>query len=144
MKAKIDKMKTYIKKQADPILIHYEGKNADLDVLAANIEKWFKEKEFTTQKLQAETKWLVQATKQNLWRIITASTRAFSVRIDGSPDDFQIEIGEGKWINNTTSLAIITILSGAILLPFCGTATMWSKKISSDLKKYIDLTIDFV
>ena len=146
MEAVANTMKTHTgwAKRAEPVLLHYEKKNVNLTALVTNIEKWFKERNFTTQTLQAQSKWLIQGTKQGIWRSITASARAYSIRIDGSPDDFKIEIGVGKWINNTTSLAIITILSGTLLLPFCGAAALWSKKISRDLKNYIELTIDFV
>lgn len=143
MKEKLANMKNTLR-NPEPIKLRFDAKNVDLNVLVENIEKWFKNKKFVTQVLQAESKWLIQATKQSIWRTITASARAYSVRVDGSPNEFTIEIGVGKWINNTASLAIITVLSGTILLPFCGTATIWSKKISRDLKNYINLTIDFV
>lgn len=132
------------KKEKKPDIQHYEGKNVNLKTFSNGIEKWFKERNFATQSMQAENKWLVQARKQGVWRTVSASARAFSIFIEGTPNDFSVKIGTGKWINNATSLAVITILSGTVLLPFCGIATAWSKKIKSDLKAFIDLTIDFV
>jgi len=49
-----------------------------------------------------------------------------------------------KWINNLTSLTVLSLLSLGALLPFCGIATACIMKIRKDLKEFLELRIDFI
>ena len=132
--------------EKEPDILHYTGKNTDLDALTATIGKWFQDQKFATQMLQSdiERKWLIQARKKNVWRACTASARELAVVIEGEPNDFTVKVAACKWTNNLASLAVLTLLSLGTLLPFCGIATVWIVKIRKDLKEFIDLMIDFV
>ena len=135
-----------MKIEKQPEILRYTDKNVDLNSLTAEITKWFKEKKFAYQMLKSAEgeKWLIQARKQGVWRSCTASSRELAVIIDGEPNDFTIKVSPSKWINNITSLTVISLLSLGALLPFCGIATLWIVKIRKDLKEFIDLRLDFI
>jgi len=133
-----------IKKEQD--IIRYTDKSTDLDALTATICKWFQDSKYATQMLRSESdkKWLIQARKKGVWRACTASARDIAIVIEGDPNDFTILVHPSKWINNLTSLTVLSLLSLGALLPFCGIATAWIMKIRKDLKEFIDLRIDFI
>lgn len=133
-----------IEKQADTL--RYADKNVNLSTLTAEIGKWFKERKFVIQMLQSDedNKWLIQARKKGIWRACTASARELAVIVEGDPNDFKIDVAPSKWVNNLTSLTVISLLSLGVLLPFCGIATLWVVKIRKDLKEFIDLRLDFI
>lgn len=124
--------------------MNFKDQNTNLNCFANQIQKWFSCRKFTAGILKTDGKWLVQAKKEGIWRSCTASARAFRVLIEGTPNDFTITTSTGKWINNTASLAIVTVLTGAILLPFVGIAALWTKKIEKDVIDFINTTVDFV
>ena len=139
-------MKIFNRIQSEKDILHYTGKNTNLNALTATIAKWFQDQKFATQMLQSdiERKWLIQARKKNVWRACTASARELAVVIEGEPNDFTVKVAASKWTNNLASLTVLTLLSLGTLLPFCGIATVWIIKIRKDLKEFIDLMIDFV
>ena len=139
-------MKIFNRIQSEKDILHYTGKNTNLNALTATIAKWFQDQKFATQMLQSdiERKWLIQARKKNIWRACTASARELAVVIEGEPNDFTVKVAASKWTNNLASLTVLTLLSLGTLLPFCGIATVWIIKIRKDLKEFIDLMIDFV
>jgi len=134
----------HIEKQPD--ILCYTDKNVNLSTLTSEIGKWFKERKFAIQMLHSddEKKWLIQARKKGVWRSCTASSRELAVVIEGEPNDFTINVAPSKWINNLTSLTVLSLLSLGVLLPFCGIATIWVVKIRKDLKEFIDLRLDFI
>ena len=135
-----------LKIEKKPDILRYADKNVNLNTLTAEIAKWFKERKFAIQMLQSneENKWLIQARKKGIWRSCTASARELAVIVEGEPNDFKIDVTPSKWINNLTSLTVISLLSLGVLLPFCGIATLWIVKIRKDLKEFIDLRLDFI
>lgn len=146
MKSKKEQISNYMKSKKEQDVLHYTGRNTDLDSLAETICKWFQDSKYITQKLSSESdkKWLVQARKKGVWRACTASARDIAVVIEGDPNDFTVLVHPSKWINNLTSLTVLTILSLGSIFPFCGIATAWILKIRRDLKEFIDLRVDFV
>jgi hypothetical protein len=143
---KIMKIAKGLEIRKEPDILRYTCKNTDLNALTATICKWFKDNKYATQMLRSENqnKWLVQARKKNIWRACTASAREIAVVIEGDPNDFTILVRPSKWINNMTSLAVLSLLSMGAFLPFCGIAAAWIIKIRKDLKEFIELRIDFI
>ena len=121
----------------------YTDRNTDLTYLVSQIEKWFKDIKFPTQIVKGDDKWLIQARKNNYIRALVAGARSIDIVIEGTSDDYTIQITTGKWINNIVVTGAITFLTfGAAAAPL-GACAAWTLKIKRDLKKFIEITIDF-
>ena len=140
LKHGLDSTKTKNKTNAQ----QYVDRDINLETLALQILKWFKDRKFNTKILKGDDMWLIQAEKEGVVRAATASARTFHVTITGISNNFTLKIDTGKWINNLTALGVMTILSCGCLLPFCGIATAWSSKIKADLNAFITRTMDFM
>lgn len=136
----IDELKIVREKSATT---HYVNKNTNFTYLTSQIQRWFKDINFPTQTIKGDGKWLIQARKNNWLRSIVAGARSIDTVIDGTPDDFTVRITTGKWINNSVMVgfaAFITCGASAVATGICAT---WTLKIKRDLKKFIEICIDF-
>lgn len=124
-------------------IIHYTDRNTDLIYLVSQIEKWFKDIKFPTQTIEGDNKWLIQARKNNYVRALVASARSINVIIEGTSNDYTIQITTGKWINNIVVTGAIAFLTFGAAAPALGICTVWILKIKRDLKKFIEIAIDF-
>ena len=102
MSSFISKLKTNVKQvqtKAEEIDIQrYTNRNTNLTYLVSQIEEWFKDIKFPTQVVEGDDKWLIQARKNNYIRSLVAGARSINVVIEGSSNDFTIQISTGKWI----------------------------------------------
>lgn len=127
-----------IPKKKKSKVIEYKDKNVDLNSLAKDIENWFKSEGYVTQISCQQDKYLVQATKTGWFRTIIASSRAFNVLIEGSPNNFTVTLGAGAWINNLAVVGVAAVLTCGLIFFAVGGAALWAKKIQNDVFKYID------
>jgi hypothetical protein len=124
-------------------IMHYTDRNTDLIYLVSQIEKWFKDIKFPTQIVEGDNKWLIQARKNNYIRALVAGARSINIIIEGTSNDYTVQISTGKWINNIVIAGVITFLTcGAAAAPL-GACAAWTLKIKRDLKKFIEIAIDF-
>ena len=120
----------------------YMNKNCDLKWLAGQIERWFLHNFFEVQIFQEEKLIVIQARKENLLRSLFGARRAYIVTIEGKPDNFEVEVGVGKWFENIASAGIIGLLaSGTILFYSSAIMAAWTKVVSDRLWEYIDQEI---
>lgn len=121
----------------------YHDKNCDLDVLFAECEAWFSQRNYKIQSHKSQGDWLVQATQAETWRVATGSSRAFNVRIQGQPNEFSVDLSTGAWATNLAAGGVAAVLTGGATLLISGVTVGWSKKIEGDITAFIEQRITF-
>jgi hypothetical protein len=117
---------------------HYQGKGTDLKALQSHIEEYLKTDGFTTQTSTPSGQGVViQAKKGGFLRGIVAADRAMTIMVAGSPADFTVRIGIGKWLEHLAVAAIETLLISDLFLVVDLAETAWNLEIEDKLVKDI-------
>ncbi|MHB8263283.1 MAG: hypothetical protein ACYDGY_06005 [Acidimicrobiales bacterium] len=120
----------------------FQGKGTDLDALQSHIEEYLKTDGFTVQTSAASAQGMViQAKKGGFLRGIVAADRAMTIMISGSPDNFTVRVGIGKWLEHLAVAAIETLLISDLFLVVDVAEAAWNieieDKLVKDLKSFI-------
>ena len=121
---------------------HFEGKGTNLTALESHLTEYLEADGFKVQTSPPSDKGTVlQAMKSGFLRDIVSADRAFTITISGSPSDFTVRFGIGKWLQNLSVAAIETLLVSELFLPIDVADTMWSLEVENtiiaDLKKFV-------
>src|SRR5271170_7965712 len=109
--------------------VNYQGKNTDLNALNDSIVKYLQTDGFKVQAPKMSGGgWLIQAQKGG----------ALSVTITGQPNDFNLRIGIGKWIQNAGVTIVETTLLSPLFLPVDVAEMSWTVHIENGVFKRID------
>jgi len=81
-------------------VMHFQGKNRDLNQLSQQIVQQLSSEGYKTQSSTAPFGTVILAGKTGILRDIMSADRAFSILITGQPDDFLVRVGIGKWKQN--------------------------------------------
>jgi hypothetical protein len=113
---------------------HYEGKGTQLDALESHIEEYLKKDGFTVQTAPPsnDTR-VIQAKKDGWMRKIVDADRALTITITGTPADFTVKVGIGKWLQHLGVAAIETLLLSELFLFVDVADSMWSLEIEDKL-----------
>lgn len=122
---------------------HYQGRNINLRNLRRDIQNWFIQQEYETQSKSGERDFVIQARKAGTFRTMVGASRAFTITISGTPNEFTVTFSIGEWATNLAAIGIGTLLTGGIFLIGSGFAASWSKKIEADFLAWLDNTIIF-
>jgi len=116
----------------------FQGKGTDLSALQSHIEEYLTSDGFTVQSSPASDQGVViQAKKGGFLRGVVAADRALTVTIAGSPADFTVRIGIGKWLEHIGTAAIETLLISGLFLVVDVADTAWNFEIEDKLVKNI-------
>jgi hypothetical protein len=116
----------------------FQGKGTDLSALQAHIEEYLKSDGFTVQTSAPSAEGVViQAKKGGFLRAVVAADRAMTVTIAGSPADFTVRIGIGKWLEHLGTAAIETLLISELFLVVDVADSAWNIEIEDKLVKNI-------
>jgi hypothetical protein len=121
---------------------HFEGKGTDLSALEAHIEKYLTDDGFKVQSSAASDKGtVIQAKKEGFLRDVVDADRAFTITITGTPADFSIRFGVGKWLQHLGVAAIETLLVSELFLVVDVADSVWSleveDKLIADVKTFV-------
>jgi len=117
---------------------HYTGKGTDLSALQSHIEEYLHNDGFRVQVSAPSTQGtVIQAAKGGFLAGLVAADRALTITITGSPDDFTIRIGIGKWLEHLATLVIETLLISDLFLVVDVAETAWNFEIEDKLGKAI-------
>jgi hypothetical protein len=121
---------------------HFEGKGTNLTALESHLTQYLEADGFKVQTSPPSDQGTVlQATKGGFLRDIVSADRAFTITISGSPSDFTVRFGVGKWLQNLSVAAIETLLVSELFLPIDVADSMWSLEVENtiiaDLKKFV-------
>ena len=78
----------------------WKNKNVDLEKLAQRIEDFFYADGFPEVRRDVstdKTQYIVQAKKAGVLRTLTSTRKVLTVVIDGTSNDFHVNVGTGEW-----------------------------------------------
>ena len=87
-----------------------------MNEVSQQIEQQLQAQGFKTQSRQLPTGFVIQAQKAGILRDIITADRAFTIMLEGQPDDFTVTVGIGKFIQNLAVAAIEVILLSELFL----------------------------
>jgi hypothetical protein len=117
---------------------HFQGKATDLGSLQSHIEDYLKSDGFTVQSSAPSEKGVaIQAKKGGFLRGVVDADRALTIAIAGSPDDFTVRVGIGKWLEHLGVAAIETLLISELFLVVDVADSAWNIEIEDKLVKNI-------
>ena len=120
----------------------YQGKNTDLDGLKTKVEDYLKNEGFKTQTSPPSVHGtVIQAQKGGFLRSVIAADRAFTIMIDGQPNDFTIRVGIGRWLKHLGITAAEALLLSELFLVVDVPETLWNLEVESKILKKIDSLI---
>jgi len=115
---------------------HFQGKGTNLGALQSHIEEYLKNDGFTVQASPASAEGVVlQAKKGGFLRGIVAADRALTITIKGTPADFTVRVGIGKWLEHLATAAIETLLISDLFLVVDVADSAWNFEIEDKLVK---------
>lgn len=118
---------------------HFQNKGTDLSALADKIEAYLKSEGFSTQRSAPSGQGtVIQAKKGGFLRGVVDADRALSIMISGSPGDFTVRIGIGKWLEHLGIAALETLLLSDLFLVVDVAESAWNIEIEDKLAKQID------
>jgi len=118
-------------------VMHFQGKNKDLNQLSQQIVQQLSTEGYKTQSTTKPIGLVIQAQKAGILRDIVTADRAFSILITGQPNDFSIHIGIGKWIQNLAVAAAEAILLSWLFLAVDVPEMLWTEHVEREIVKEI-------
>jgi hypothetical protein len=118
-------------------VMHFEGKNKDLNQLSQQIVQKLTADGYKTQSATKPLGIVIQATKAGILRDIITADRAFSILITGQPNDFSIHVGVGKWIQNLGVAAVEAVLLSWLFLAVDVPEMLWTQHVERGIVKEI-------
>lgn len=121
---------------------HFLGKGTDLVSLSTHIDNYLTSDGFTVQTSTPSGEGTVIQAKKSGWlREIVAADRAFTITIKGTPSDFTVRFGVGKWLAHLGVAAIETLLISDLFLVIDVADSLWSleieDKLIADVKNFV-------
>ena len=114
-------------------VIHFKGKNKDLQQLSQQISQKLQSEGYITQSTAVPLGTVIQAQKAEILReIVDVPDRAFTILIAGQPNDFTIHVGIGKWIQNLPETAIEALLISILFIPVDVPEILWKAPVTED------------
>jgi hypothetical protein len=122
--------------------VRFQGKDRDPGYVQGHIEEYLKSDGFTVQTSAPSPQGVViQAKKGGFLREVVDADRALSITIAGTPNDFTVRVGIGKWLQHLGVAAIETLLIGEIFLVVDVADSAWNfeieDKLIKDLKAFV-------
>lgn len=121
---------------------HFQGKGKDPSAVQSHVEEYLKADGFTVQTSSPSGQGVViQAKKGGFLSKVVDADRAMTITITGSPDDFEVRIGIGKWLQHLGVAAIETLLLSDLFLVVDVAESAWNleieDKLVKDLKEFV-------
>lgn len=121
---------------------HFEGKGTDLAALSTHVQDYLTKDGFTVQtSAPSDGGSVIQGRKGGFLREIVAADRAFTITITGTPADFTVRYGIGKWVEHLGVAAIETLLLSDLFLVVDVADSLWNieieNKIITDVKTFV-------
>ncbi len=117
---------------------HFQGKGTDLGALQSHIIQYLEADHFEAQASAPSDKGVViQARKGHILSGLIDANRALTVTISGSPDDFTVRVGIGKWLEHLATAVIEGLALSEVFLVVDVAETAWNVEIEDKLVKEI-------
>ena len=116
-------------------VLHFEGKNKDLNQLSQQIIQKLSSEGYKTQSTNNPMGIIIQAKKVGVLRDIITAERAFTILISGQPNNFTIHIGIGKFIQNIAVASVESILTVGLFLIADVPEMLWTLEVEKGIIK---------
>ncbi|MGC8562757.1 MAG: hypothetical protein ACP5UZ_05480 [Thermoplasmata archaeon] len=130
-----------MRKMVSKKTIRYQNKSRNLNEVSQQIEQQLQTQGFKTQSRQLPTGYVIQAQKAGILRDIITADRAFTIMLEGQPDDFSVTVGIGKLIQNLAVAAIEVILLSELFLAVDVPEMLWTLHVENGIIKEINTII---
>jgi hypothetical protein len=118
--------------------LHYTGKGTDLGGLQSHIEQYLRADGFRVQtSAKSDQGSVLQANKGGFLRGLVDADRALTITVTGTPSDFTVKVGIGKWLQHLGVAAIETLLVSDLFLVVDVAESAWNLEIEDKLVKEI-------
>ncbi|MCL4334288.1 MAG: hypothetical protein M1290_07670 [Candidatus Thermoplasmatota archaeon] len=121
--------------------LRYQNKNADLNYVTQQIVQQLQNEKYTVQSKQLPDGSVIQARKAGILRDIITADRAFTIKIEGNPNDFKVTIGIGKFIQNLAVMAVEALLLSELFLVVDIPEMLWTEHVEKGIIKNINTII---
>ena len=121
--------------------VRYQDKSRNLNEVSQQIEQQLQAQGFKTQSRQLPTGFVIQAQKAGILRDIITADRAFTIMLEGQPDDFTVTVGIGKFIQNLAVAAIEVILLSELFLLVDVPEMLWTLHVENGIMKEINTIV---
>jgi hypothetical protein len=118
-------------------VLHFEGKNKDLNQLSQQIIQKLSSEGYKTQSTNNPMGIIIQAQKAGVLRGIIDANRAFTILISGQPNNFAIHIGIGKFTQNIAVASVEAILTSGLFLIVDVPEMLWTSEVEKGIIKDI-------
>ncbi|MDA8312426.1 MAG: hypothetical protein M0Z46_17815 [Actinomycetota bacterium] len=120
-------------------VMHFQRKGTDLAQLQQKLSSYLESDGFTVQASAPSAQGTVlQAKKGGFLRGVVDADRALSILLSGTPDDFTVRIGIGKWLEHLGVMALETLLISDLFLVVDVAETAWNFEIEDKLAKQVE------
>jgi hypothetical protein len=120
-------------------VMHFQGKGTDLAELQQKITSYLESDGFTVQNSAPSSQGSVlQAKKGGFLRGVVDADRALSILISGTPEDFTVRLGIGKWVEHLAVMAVETLLVSDLFLVVDVAETAWNLEVEDKLAKQVE------
>jgi hypothetical protein len=117
--------------------LNFQNKNRNLNELSQQIAQQLQNEGYKVQSRQLATGAVIQAQKAGILRDIITADRAFTIRIDGQPNDFTIVVGVGKFIQNIAVAVAEALILGELFLAVDIPEMLWTEHVEKGIIKEI-------
>ena len=121
--------------------MRYQNKNRNLNELSQQIEQQLQSERYKVQSKQLPTGNVIQAQKAGILRDIITADRAFTITLEGQPDDFTVTVGIGKFIQNIAVAAVEAILLSELFLVVDVPEMLWTEHVEKGIIKEINTIV---
>jgi hypothetical protein len=123
-------------------VLHFQGKGTDLGAVQSHVEEYLKSDGFTVQTSPPSDHGVViQAKKGGFLSKVVDADRALTIMVSGTPADFVVRVGLGKWLEHLAVAAVETLLISDLFLVVDVAESAWNIEIEDkfvkDLKSFV-------
>jgi hypothetical protein len=120
-------------------VMHFQGKGTDLAGLQQKISSYLESEGFSVQSSAPSTQGtLIQAKKGGFLRGVVDADRALSILLSGTPEDFTVRIGIGKWVEHLVVAGVETLVVSELFLVVDVADSAWNFEIEDKLARQIE------
>lgn len=121
--------------------LSFKDKDRNLNDLAQQIAQQLQNEGYKVQSKQLPTGAVIQAQKAGILRDIITADRAFTIRIDGQPNDFTIVVGIGKFIQNLAVAAVEVLILSELFLAVDVPEMLWTEHVEKGIIREINTIV---
>ena len=120
-------------------VMHFQDKGSDLGTVQLKIDNYLRNEGFSVQSSPRTAQGtVIQAKKGGFLRGVVDADRALSILVSGSPNDFTVRIGIGKWLQHLGVAALETLLISDLFLVVDVAESAWNFEIEDKLARQIE------